>query len=190
MQLTGSASITFYSFTLFTYINQSHPTFNPTTSSVLITTSMIVGQILSIFPPRYFKRTTIIRSGYLMISICYIFAAISYRAGNPTVMLGCLMMMQVTFIMTIQSHIWPYVSEIVQDSVLGFCIQFNFVGILMNTFSAQTLFEVLQPWGVFYLFACTCMMGFFYAIFVLKETDHLTQEQKKMVYCQKNEMLF
>jgi hypothetical protein len=87
------------------------------------------------------------------------------------------------YVITNGPVIWLYVSEIVSDAALGFCLFILWTFVLILSLSINFLMEsFLRPQGVFWLFGAFSMGGAYFNFRFAKETHGMQDKDKKTLY--------
>ena len=132
-----------------------------------------------------FKRRDLFLIGQALIAILLgVFSySIYHRLATQAIVVMGMCIFAVN--LTVGGLHWLYMPEITSDVQFGFVATFHYSnGIIIATIS-EPMFKYLRPEGTF-LFHCICStLGWIFMFFYLKETDGLTDKQKKELYIPK-----
>merc|ERR1712223_759971 len=65
--------------------------------------------------------------------------------------------------------VWLYLSEICNDKATSVNTVVNWAWVLVMSLITPVMFDHIHGW-TFFIFGCTCLIGFFYIVFKMKET--------------------
>ena len=139
-------------------------------------------QFLAVFVvPLMTRRTLIILGGVLITSINVSIAAFDQLGENLIVLISVLSLVAMTSL--IQEPVFSlYMTEVSNNSSLGLV---NFVQFSLNStisFALPFLVRNLGPSYLYYFFGGVSLVGTVAHFFIVKETAHLTDREKKALY--------
>ena len=78
---------------------------------------------------------------------------------------------------------WLYIPEVSNDQATGFCMTGEFIAKLQLSMSFEYILRSsLDVHGTFWFFSAVSLLGFFFMIFFVKESQGLTDIEKKALY--------
>uniref|UniRef100_A0A7S3CSS7 Uncharacterized protein n=1 Tax=Strombidium rassoulzadegani TaxID=1082188 RepID=A0A7S3CSS7_9SPIT len=77
---------------------------------------------------------------------------------------------------------WIYLPEILSDAQFGFVCMINYLNGVEFTLATEYFIKFLTLEGTFLLHASITLTGVFFMIFVVKETEGLSDREKKQLY--------
>ena len=83
------------------------------------------------------------------------------------------------FSLTMAGVHWVYIPEILNDSQFGFVMTVHFANGIEIALVSEYLFQYLGTAGTFFMFSVVNLFGFLFVYFFIKETNGLTDKQKK-----------
>lgn len=81
--------------------------------------------------------------------------------------------------LTLDGLHWTYLAEILTDTQFGFVSAFHYFNGVMISLTSEYMFKHLRPYGTFLFYDIVTFIGFIFMIYYLKETNGLTDKQKK-----------
>ena len=81
---------------------------------------------------------------------------------------------------------WVILPEITSDQQFALAATFHYINGIELSLVTEYMVEYLGPAGNFLFYAIATFLGAFFYIFILKETSHLTDKQKKCLYYPKD----
>ncbi len=119
----------------------------------------------------------------MIIAVCHIFIGIFAATTNDLAVVIMMSIFMVAYVITNGPIIWLYVSEIVSDAALGFCLFVLWSFVLLLSLSTNFLMEsFLRPQGVFWIFGAFSLGGAYFNYQFAKETHGLSDKEKKTLY--------
>lgn len=131
-----------------------------------------------------FKRTTIMFWGHFAIFLAHFGAASLDLVKVNMGVLVCMNLFLVFYQVSSGTICWIYIAEVVVDSALGLCVLLLFT----TVFCLNLVVEFLIDWpafgfaGVFYTMGFSSLLGSLFVKKYMKETQGLTDKQKKQLY--------
>lgn len=77
---------------------------------------------------------------------------------------------------------WIYIPEILTDVQFGFVASFHYFNGVEIAFASEWMIKYLEPDGLFLFYCIITFFGFIFMYFFLKETNGLSDRQKKELY--------
>ena len=81
---------------------------------------------------------------------------------------------------------WVILPEITSDQQFALAATFHYINGIELSLVTEYMVEYLGPAGNFLFYGIATFLGAFFYIFILKETSHLTDKQKKCLYYPKD----
>ena len=85
---------------------------------------------------------------------------------------------------------WLYIPEVTVDKASGFGMTSQFVFMLQLAMTFE--YQLRSPMGIhgsLWLYGAVSIIGFFFMLFVVKDSSNLTDKEKKQLYWPKNTQL-
>ena len=112
--------------------------------------------------------------GHVIIAVCHILIGAFAASTNDLGVIICMILFMIAYVITNGPIIWLYVSEIVSDAALGFCLFVLWSLVLLLSLTTNFLMEsFLRPQGVFWLFGASSLAGAYFNFRFAKETHGL-----------------
>lgn len=147
-----------------------------------------VFNFLAHFPAVYLinklPRRVLLWGGHIGMAVCHLLVGILTAAKSNGGVLTMIIMFMIIYVITNGPIIWLYVSEIVSDAALGFCLFVLWSFILLLSLVTSPLMKALTPQGVFWLFSVISLGGAWFTYYYAKETQGLSDKEKKTLYAQ------
>ena len=103
-----------------------------------------------------------------------------YGSGYLTVVSVCAM--EICFYLTNGPLHWPLLSEALNDNQFGFVSAMHYLGGVSISVITEYQIYYLQPWGTFLFYAICVGLNILFLVVFMRETDGLTDKQKKELY--------
>lgn len=84
--------------------------------------------------------------------------------------------------MTVGPVHWVYLPEVTSDAQFGFIVTINYLCSMAVSVLTEYMFEYLRPQGTFIVFALLTALGVPFMNFCVKETDGLSEREKRQLY--------
>ena len=118
------------------------------------------------------------------MAVCHLLVGIFSAFDNNRGVIAMIIVFMVIYVITNGPIIWLYVSEIVSDAALGFCLFILWSFILLLSLLTNFLMDALTPKGVFWLFGVISLGGAWFNFYYAKETNGLSDKEKKTLYAE------
>ena len=183
-ELTAINIIAAYSNTIFENIlgdpDQQTSGFTARQGTYVVGAVNFLGSCLSIITLRYLGRRTLLVSGHMGMSICYLLMGVFTITGLNYGVLVMISLFLLIFCNTSGPVAWIYCSETCSDGALGACLMVLYATVTILSLITEPLMNsALQPQGVFFLFSGFNFLGFFFMYFYVPETKGLIEAEKK-----------
>ena len=143
----------------------------------------LLAHIPAVYLIKKLPRRTLLIYGHVIIAVCHILIGAFAASTNDLGVVISMILFMIAYVITNGPIIWLYVSEIVSDAALGFCLFVLWTFVLILSLSTNFLMEsFLQPQGVFWLFGVASMCGAYFNFRFAKETHGLQDKEKKTLY--------
>mmetsp|Transcript_18127 Transcript_18127/g.30966 ORF Transcript_18127/g.30966 Transcript_18127/m.30966 type:complete len:203 (+) Transcript_18127:1058-1666(+) len=142
----------------------------------------LISSIISSFVVRRFRRRQLMIWGQVFISIALFGLAASLEAKSSLMTLLLILFHASVFSVTIGVVHWIYIPEFLNDVQFGFVCTFHYLNGVEISIVTEYLFNGLGLGGTFIFYGLISFAGIFFFIWNLKETDGLTDRQKKQLY--------
>ena len=156
---------------------------SPRAGTILIGLFNFLAHFPAVYLINKLPRRLLLWTGHLGMAVCHlligIFAAFSDHNGGVVSMIIVFM---IIYVITNGPIIWLYVSEIVSDAALGFCLFVLWSFILLLSLITNFLMDFLKPAGAFWLFGVISLGGAWFTYNYAKETQGLSDKEKKTLY--------
>jgi hypothetical protein len=185
-EMTGENAIMLYSTEMFKRMASYQDLDNalsPREGTILVGFFNLLAHIPAVYLIKKFPRRTLLIYGHVAIAVCHIFVGAFAASTNDLGVVIMMSMFMVVYVITNGPIIWLYVSEIVSDAALGFCLFILWSFILLLSLTTNFLMEsFLQPQGVFWIFGAVSLGGALFNYRYTKETHGLSDKEKKTLY--------
>lgn len=186
-ELVGDSAILLYSTEIFKRMESyntdgSSNMISPRTGTIIIGVFNLLAHIPAVYLINRLPRRTLIIGGHIMIAVCHLMIGLFALGDNDWGVILFMVLFIVTTVITNGPIIWLYVSEIVCDAALGLCLSLLWGVILLLSIMTYPLMAILTPQGVFWLFGLASLGGAWFAKANIRETMHLNDKEKKMLY--------
>ena len=81
--------------------------------------------------------------------------------------------------------VWLYLSEICSNKATSLNTVVNWIWTLVISVTTPIMFKAINGW-TWFIFGCTCILGFIYLFLIMKETKGLPADQVKRLYHKNN----
>jgi hypothetical protein len=185
-ELTGQNAIIMYSNQIFFRMNPNGTEggLSPRAGTILVGVFNFLAHIPAIYLINKLPRRVLLWGGHLGMAACHLMVGVFSAADNNGGMMAMIVLFIITYVITNGPIIWLYVSEIVSDAALGFCLFVLWTLILLLSLLTNFLMDVLTPKGVFWLFGLISLGGAWFTYHYAKETQGLSDKEKKTLYAQ------
>ena len=141
---------------------------------------------------KFFGRKTLLIWGHMALAIIHSAIAV-FNIYNVNI--GVIVMMMVfeaAQAWTSGPIAWVYAAETVVDTGLGVVLFTLWFTVLILTFICPILMDPnsVGPTGMFFIFGGFSFLGGIYVIFIMKETKHLTDKEKKILFTPKKYLTY
>lgn len=145
----------------------------------------MIGAVASTYIIYRFPRRWLYLRGQFAIAI--ILALLAYCTYARR---GYACMVMIVFFELIQANSigglhWIYIPEILTDVQFGFVASFHYFNGVEIAFASEWMIKYLEPDGLFLFYCIITSLGFVFMVFFLKETNGLSDKQKKELYMPK-----
>jgi hypothetical protein len=157
---------------------------SPRSGTILIGVFNFLAHFPALYLINKLPRRILLWTGHLSMAFCHLLIGIFSATDSNGGVLTMIILFMIIYVITNGPIIWLYVSEIVSDAALGFCLFVLWSFILLLSLMTNFLMDVLKPEGVFWLFAAISLGGAWFTYYYAKETQGLSDKEKKTLYAE------
>lgn len=183
-QLSGINAVIFYSSNIFTQGRDV----GYDTSTAARTGTVIVGVVnwaaamMSIPLLSRFGRKTILIGGQIAMGISLVILAILAIVKFNTGIIIFTLVFVAFFEFSIGPILWLYCAEVMTENGMVAASLITWLCTIFFGLATQGIFDLLNPYGVYFVFTGVCVFGLAFIIFMVKETKGLSKEALKVLY--------
>ena len=110
------------------------------------------------------------------MTLCLLMLAIfTYLRNGIVVIIFVCLFASFYYIMMNAAH-WVYVPEILSDQQWGFVATVHYAQGIELSIVTEYMIEYIKPEGTFLFYSCICFLGIFWFVYVVKETQGLSDK--------------
>jgi len=170
---------------LITTINEKLPkaeAIAANTGTQIVGSCLLIGAVASTYIIYRFPRRWLYLRGQFAVAVTL--ALLAYFTHTRR---GYACMIMIVFFELIQANSigglhWIYIPEILTDVQFGFVASFHYFNGVEIAFASEWMIKYLEPDGLFLFYCIITSLGFVFMVFFLKETNGLSDKQKKELY--------
>lgn len=184
-EMTGENAIMLYSTEIFKKMDsyQDGYDLSPRNGTILIGVFNLIAHLPAVYLINKLPRRTLLITGHVLIAFSHLMVGIFAASTNDNGVITMILLFMIIYVITNGPIIWLYVSEIVVDAGLSACLFILWtLVLLLSLFTHPLMDSFLKPQGVFWLFGVTSGIGAWFTWKYVKETNGLSDKEKKMLY--------
>ena len=155
----------------------------PKNGTILVGVVNFVGSLVSFLFVRNFKRKPLMVLGHFLVGSSLVSIGIF---AYYDISMGVLIMMLIQLFVyqqTIGPLTWIYVTEVINDSGMGFVMLIYKAALLfVSTTNNFLMSSSLESYGVFWMFGGITLVGAVFHLLFMKETKDMTDKSKKAIF--------
>ena len=129
-----------------------------------------------------FGRKRLLVVGQITMGTSLLLTSISIYAGAKTFSVLFMLLFLICYQSTMGPTHWIYIPEILTDAQFGFVVTIHYLNGVEIGLSTEYLIEIMAPSGTFLMFAVITLLGGVFMHLFVKETQGLTDREKKNLY--------
>lgn len=133
---------------------------------------------------RFPRRWLYLRGQLAVATILGLFALMIYLR-KAVLAISMIVLFQFACGISIAGLHWIYIPEILSDAQFGFVASFHYFNGVIVSLISEPMFKYLRPEGTFAIFSLCSFCGWIFMFFHVKETNGLSDRQKKELYVPK-----
>jgi hypothetical protein len=183
-ELTGINVVMLYSTTMLQEMHKAGGGISPRGGTYLVGLANVFGACCSVYCVKTFGRKTLLIWGHLGIAVCHTMVGIFNNMENNNGVVAMIMCFIIIYADTSGSIAWAYAAETVIDVAMGICLLtlWGTVTILSQVCPILMDPSSIGPSNMFFILSGLSVIGATYVIFIMKETQGLTDREKKLLF--------
>jgi len=133
---------------------------------------------------RFPRRWLYLRGQLAVATILGLFALMIYLR-KALLAISMIVLFEFACGMSVAGLHWIYIPEILSDTQFGFVASFHYFNGVIVSLISEPMFKYLRPEGTFAFFSICSFFGFIFMYFNVKETNGLSDRQRKELYVPK-----
>ena len=149
----------------------------------MIGAGFAVASILAfLIVPKFQKRRTLLMISTILIAVCLIGVSLSMFSQRAYLTLTFAILFEFAYGCFMGPVHWIYIAEILNDAQFGIVTTLHYsVGIFI-ALTTESMVNEWSPAGTFLFYSIINLLGFLFVFYYVKETDGLTDSEKKSLY--------
>ena len=141
-----------------------------------------ISSLLAFYVASKFSRKTLFIAGQILMTLCLLTLSFFTYMNNGIVVIIFISLFASFYYITMNAAHWVYVPEILSDQQWGFVATVHYAQGIELSIVSEYMIEYMKPEGTFLFYSFICFLGIFWFVFVVKETQGLSDRQKKTLY--------
>ena len=189
-QFTGINSVLAYTNSMFSNLKfNSQFEMTAANAAYLIGIANFLSSIISVLSAGVFGRKFLLIVGHFAIALCMILLGF-FASNNFTIdIISLLLFYLFIFQTTLGPIFWIYITEVLVDSAIGFTVSVFFGAMTFISLVSLPIIESnYKLQGLFWVFGFVTLIGGLISIAYVKETQELSDREKRELYKQKAQL--